>query len=152
MNLLLDTNILIHAVRVKQLVSFFKWINPDNASFYLSITSVAEVKSIAIQNEWSHRKMLVLDYIISKCQIVDVTDYLLKSYLEIDTFSQRKNPNFVTYPFATPRNMGKNDLWIASTAALLNLTLVTTDSDFTHLHDVFLDLHVINIEEIKGYI
>lgn len=39
--------------------------------------------------------------------------------------------------------MGKNDLWIASTAALLGLTLVTTDADFQHLSEIFLELRQI---------
>jgi len=37
--------------------------------------------------------------------------------------------------------MGKNDLWIASTAALLGLKLITTDADFNHLHDVFIETY-----------
>jgi tRNA(fMet)-specific endonuclease VapC len=37
--------------------------------------------------------------------------------------------------------MGKNDLWIAATASLLNLKLVTTDGDFDHLDSSFLSLH-----------
>jgi tRNA(fMet)-specific endonuclease VapC len=36
--------------------------------------------------------------------------------------------------------MGKNNLWIAATAALPGLKLVTTDGDFDHLHEVFFDL------------
>ena len=39
--------------------------------------------------------------------------------MQIDAYSQRLNPNFDSYPFDTPRNMGKNDLWIASAAAFL---------------------------------
>jgi predicted nucleic acid-binding protein len=36
--------------------------------------------------------------------------------------------------------MGKNDLWIAATAAAADLRLITTDKDFNHLKDVFVDL------------
>ena len=36
--------------------------------------------------------------------------------------------------------MGKNDIWIAATAHILNLTLVTTDHDFDHLEDIFISL------------
>ena len=36
------------------------------------------------------------------------------------------------------RKMGKNDLWIASTAAFFNGTILTTDGDFSHLHNIFL--------------
>jgi predicted nucleic acid-binding protein len=34
--------------------------------------------------------------------------------------------------------MGKNDIWIAATASVLNATLITTDNDFDHLNGVFL--------------
>jgi predicted nucleic acid-binding protein len=43
----------------------------------------------------------------------------------------------------TARKMGKNDLWIAATAHLLNATLITTDNDFDHLKDAFIKLHKI---------
>jgi tRNA(fMet)-specific endonuclease VapC len=47
--------------------------------------------------------------------------------------------------------MGKNDLWIASTAAILGLELVTTDADFAHLHNVFLEVRQINQEDLKQF-
>lgn len=63
---------------------------------------------------------------------------LLDAYVTIDAFSQRKiaapNGQFLG---TSSRNMGKNDLWIAATAYVLNAALVTTDDDFDHLHDIF---------------
>jgi tRNA(fMet)-specific endonuclease VapC len=47
--------------------------------------------------------------------------------------------------------MGKNDLWIASLAALLNLKLVTTDADFDHLHNVFFEVRKINPSEFVQF-
>jgi len=47
--------------------------------------------------------------------------------------------------------MGKNDLWIASLAAMLNLTLLTTDADFDHLHGVFFDVRKINSTEFLPF-
>jgi len=41
--------------------------------------------------------------------------------------------------------MGKNDLLIAATASVLNATLLTTDQDFNHLHNEFLNLEFIRI-------
>jgi tRNA(fMet)-specific endonuclease VapC len=72
--------------------------------------------------------------------IIEVNQNLLNIYAEIDAFSQRRNPSYSEYSFNTPRNMGKNDLWLASIAALLGLKLVTTDSDFNHLHKVFIEV------------
>jgi predicted nuclease of predicted toxin-antitoxin system len=34
--------------------------------------------------------------------------------------------------------IGQNDLWIAATAWVTKAALITTDSDFDHLHRVFL--------------
>jgi tRNA(fMet)-specific endonuclease VapC len=34
--------------------------------------------------------------------------------------------------------MGKNDLWIAATAHVLDLTILTSDKDFDHLNGVYL--------------
>jgi tRNA(fMet)-specific endonuclease VapC len=39
------------------------------------------------------------------------------------------------------RNMGKNDVWIAATASVLQIPLLTTDADFQHLDTVYLELH-----------
>jgi len=82
---------------------------------------------------------------------MDINQSHLTIYAEIDAYSQRLNPNFETYPFDTPRNMGKNDLWIASLAALLSLKLITTDSDFDHLHNVFFEVKKIKPEEFVQF-
>ncbi len=64
---------------------------------------------------------------------------LIDKYADIDAFSQRKLPHLSPQP-PTPRNMSKNDLWIAATASVLNARLLTTDRDFDHLDQVFLEL------------
>lgn len=45
--------------------------------------------------------------------------------------------------------MGKNDLWIAATAAALNVPLVTTDKDFSHLAPSFIELVLIDVNKYK---
>jgi predicted nucleic acid-binding protein len=56
---------------------------------------------------------------------------VIKKYAQIDAYSQGKlkksRGNF------SSRNMGKNDIWIAATASVFDLKLVTTDKDFEHL-------------------
>jgi len=81
-----------------------------------------------------------LDNFLNTIKIVDVNRLSINIYAGIDAYSQKLNPDFESYSFATPRNMGKNDLWIASLAAMLGLTLVTTDADFDHLNGVFFDV------------
>ena len=71
------------------------------------------------------------------------TNILLHYLREIDAFSQGKLKD---RPISiSARNMGKNDLWIAATASILNATLLTTDLDFNHLHNVFLNLECIKV-------
>jgi len=41
--------------------------------------------------------------------------------------------------------MGKNDLWIAATASATSAKLLTSDQDFLHLDEVYLDLALIKI-------
>ncbi|WP_461065679.1 type II toxin-antitoxin system VapC family toxin [Spirosoma horti] len=77
---------------------------------------------------------------LDNARVIDITDLILKNYVDLDAYSQRNHPEFLTCPFTAPRTIGKHDLWIAATASLLNLTLVTTDGDFDHLQNVFLDL------------
>jgi tRNA(fMet)-specific endonuclease VapC len=146
MNLLLDTNILIYLAKDPSRRLLTQIINPDNQKVFVSISSIGELKSIALQNNWGARKWQVINAVLDDVIIVEINEVLADTYAEIDAFSQRRNPSYSNYSFNTPRNMGKNDLWIASTAALLGLKLVTADADFNHLHQIFLEIHYIEFD------
>ena len=144
MNLLLDTNIILNIVRSRDFAGVINFVNPDNSPIYLSIVSEAEIKSLAIKNNWGINRRTILDNFLDQVNIVEINQSYVNIYTQIDTYSQRVNPSFESYSFDTPRNMGKNDLWIASLSALLSLNLTTTDSDFDHLHNVFFEVRRIN--------
>jgi|SRR5690606_11749331 len=148
MNLLLDTNILILLAKDHQQKLIGK-INPENRKIFISITSIGELKSIAMQNAWGLKKWKVINGILDEAIIIEINENLIDTYTQIDAYSQCRNPSFHEYPFATPRNMGKNDLWIASTAALLGLKLVTTDMDFNHLHNTFIEVQTLDIHQVR---
>lgn len=134
MALLFDTNILLHLARNKRTKDI---VNPFDDIEYISVVTVGEALSIAFQNGWGKSKMENLNNALAKTIILDINaEVVIDRYVQIDAFSQRKHPS-VTPAFDTPRNMGKNDLWIAATASFLEVTLLTTDGDFDHLHDVF---------------
>lgn len=143
MSLLFDTNIFIYIAKDLGSQQIRKIANPDNQKAFVSVASVAELKSMALKNNWGTRKLQVIDKILDEVTVIEITENLLNTYAEIDAYSQCRNPRYVEYPFTTPRNMGKNDLWIAATASLLGLTLVTTDADFNHLRQVFMDVQLI---------
>ncbi|NGM63059.1 type II toxin-antitoxin system VapC family toxin [Sphingobacterium sp. SGG-5] len=144
MNLLFDTNILILLAKDHQ-QKLIDEINPDNRKIFISIVSIAELKSLALRHNWGIKKWQVIHNILDEAVIIEINENLVDTYTQIDNYSQRRNPLFSHYPFTTPRNMGKNDLWIASTAALLGLKLITADKDFTHLNDVFMEVQTIRV-------
>lgn len=100
------------------------FLNPDNSSIFISVVSEAEIKSIAMQNGWSANRITKLDNFFEQINIVEINQLFINTYVEVESFSQKKNPQFLDYGFSSPRNMGKNDLWIASLAALLSLRLL----------------------------
>jgi tRNA(fMet)-specific endonuclease VapC len=141
MNLLFDTNILIHLAKDKSL-NLFQQINPDNQKVYVSVVTIAELKSFVLQNNWGTRKLALLGVLLDDISAIAISENLTDTYAQIDAYSQHRNRLFSDYTFKTAWNMGKNDLWIAATAALLGLKLVTTDGDFDHLHEVFFDVQI----------
>ena len=137
---MLDTNIVIHLTRDETEHKLLSFLNPEMKDIHISYATIAEVESIAFQNNWGKRKIKRFESFLDEAQIIKIDDFLLRAYVEIDAYSQKRHPEFSIYPFTTPRNMGKNDLWIAATASLLHLSLITTDGDFDHLHETFLNL------------
>lgn len=150
MNYLFDTNILLLYMRpsdLKEKVEQMLNLQDKIDTLIVSVVSVGEIKSLAIQNKWGERRLEKLEALLQKILIADIRiNSILQRYAEIDAFSQGKlstlKANF------TARNMGKNDLWIAATASVLNIPLLTTDNDFDHLNDVYLSLQKIDLKTL----
>jgi tRNA(fMet)-specific endonuclease VapC len=142
MDYLLDTNILIHLIRESPLAQHIKstynlFASPQR--LFISVVVEGELESLALQNHWGNSKVIELQHYLMTLHIVDIkVKSIIKRYAEIDAFSQGQ---LRARPLGTSaRNMGKNDLWIAATASVLGIPLMTTDNDFTHLDGVFLNL------------
>lgn len=137
---LLDTNILLHALRND---SFWQDISlefkPSQTQNYISVVSLGELYALSLKNNWGIPRTAKLQTLKEHFGIVDINvEAILYRYAQIDAFSQGKLND---KPFNnSPRNMGKNDLWIAATASVFNLELMTLDQDFNHLKEVFLEL------------
>ncbi|MBK9013565.1 MAG: PIN domain-containing protein [Saprospiraceae bacterium] len=139
---LFDTNILVHYIRESSVMAIvednFAPFDEGNRT-WISAVSIGEIRSFAMQSKWSPKRINRLEELLSQLLISEVNiEELHHRYAEIDAFGQGKHPA-LTSDFSA-RNMGKNDLWIAATASLLEGTLLTTDSDFNHLDGVFLKL------------
>lgn len=139
---LLDTNVLVLYVRAneitRQLEADLNLFSSEN-NLVVSAVTVGEVKSLAIRNNWGRQKLEILNQLLNRFLIASINiSEIINQYAEIDAYSQGKLSSSPTN--MSSRNMGKNDLWIASTAAVLNAKLISTDKDFAHLNGVYLDL------------
>ncbi len=146
MALLFDTNIILNLVRNQ---AVHRIVNPNRQPTYISVVTVAEARSIAFQNGWGEPKLSLLDVVFEEMVVFDINNPdLIDRYVQIDAYSQRRHPH-VPARHRTPRNMGKNDLWIAATASFMEMPLYTTDGDFAHLHDVFISVHKFDPEQFR---
>ncbi len=147
MDFILDTNIVLIYLRNNQLAkNLEKKLNlfSRKNSLIISVVSIGELKSIARRNNWGKRRMDSLEEVLNDFLIADINvDTIIEKYAEIDAYSQGK----LNYPKLelSARNMGKNDLWIAATAAVLDVKLITTDKDFEHLNKEYIQLQNIDL-------
>lgn len=151
MRYLLDTNIILTYLRDNQqarnLETDLQLMSGEHDLVY-SVVSIGELKSIAKRNNWGEKRInnmidMLNDFLISDVNV----EAILERYAEIDAFSQGKLANLKSTFSA--RNMGKNDIWIAATASFLKMPLITTDKDFQHLENTFLELIVIDLDKYK---
>lgn len=142
MRLLLDTNIILiygrENERTRAIERDYGIFAKEN-DLFTSVAVLAEVRSFALRKQYGTRKLKAIQKIFERVRIIGVHfEEILDRYATIDAYSQGELPN-VESPF-TARNMGKNDLYIAATASVFDLSLVTTDRDFSHIHQTHLDL------------
>lgn len=139
----LDTNILVGYIRAANYASYvekkFQLFSSENISL-ISIVTVGEIKSLAYQFGWGHKRIEFMNDLVKKIPAVKIdSDQILDAFAEIDSFSQGKHPSIKLPAGLSARNMKDNDVWIASTANVLKATLLSTDKDFDHLHNHFID-------------
>lgn len=148
MDYFFDTNIALHFIRETELKTrveqTFDPFKPGNRPLMSAVT-IGELKSIAIQNQWGAKKLQKLADFELEFVVLDINFRpILDRYAEIDAFSQGK---LASQPGSfSARNMGKNDLWIAATAAVSNARLLTTDSNFAHLDGLFLQVLFLSMD------
>lgn len=137
-----DTNILVHIIRNEAFfTNFKKAYNLSKNNAIISVVTEGEILSISSQFKWGKRRNLRLTSILSNLIIHPIKiQSIIKAYAQIDAYSQGKLLNNPLPNKMSARNMGKNDLWIAATAHVTNSTLITTDKDFDHLNQSFIDL------------
>jgi predicted nucleic acid-binding protein len=138
---LLDTNILVLLIRGKaagQAIAVAYGLRTVLSRCIISVVTVGEIKAFARKQGWGVQKLTDLDALLAQVVTVDINHALvLDAYAELDANSE-----------AIGRKMGKNDLWIAATARVTGVTLLTIDADFDHLHPA--DITRIKIDPQTG--
>jgi len=143
MQYLWDTSILLHYIRQSEkyesLLRQYSFFKPGNQVF-LSIITMGEIQSLAYQLNWGGERRKQLQQFVERISILELYEEIVNAYAQIDAYSQGKLIG-KPLPFGlSARNMGKNDIWLAATANVFDLTFITTDLDFEHLNGVYLSL------------
>jgi predicted nucleic acid-binding protein len=138
---LLDTNILVHLIRWKTvgqtIDAAFGLLGSLNQSA-ISVVTVGEMHSLVRKWRWGASKIDQLEKLLDELVWIDINrPDILKTYGELDHLTNRAG---------CP--MGKNDVWLAATAKVSGMKLLTTDGDFDHLHPTHLTR--IQIDEKTG--
>lgn len=128
---ILDTNVLVHLIRGdalwERLRKTHQLLLADPRPL-ISVVTVGELRSLAIQFNWGTEKIDQLVYYLGYFRRVSIDDpEIIRAYAVIDAHAQ-----------GSGRRFGKNDLWIAATASVLGAKLLTTDIDFDSLDPLFL--------------
>ena len=139
---LLDTNILVHLIRWKAVGRAIEINFGLLQTLHRSVISVVTVGEMySLVRKWASgiTKIGQLTRLLDELVWIDInrTD-ILQTYGELDDLSNR-----------TGRPMGKNDVWLAATARVSGMKLLTTDGDFDHLNRSYLTR--IRIDDKTGH-
>jgi tRNA(fMet)-specific endonuclease VapC len=139
-----DTNILLQILRKADSIERLQAkLGSQYLEDFISIVTVAEIRSLAIQFNWGNPRINQMTEVLSALSVLDINSpEIIDRYVEIDCYSKRKHQDLVSNFSAI--TMGKNDLWIAATASVHQCTLLTMDLDFNHLHGEFVDIFYVD--------
>jgi len=126
----LDTNILLALIRGKALgesIDKAYGLRANLQRHVVSIASQAELLVLADRNKWAQAKRAAVNLMFENLVVLPIDgEALLDAYVQVSRADMTWHEG--------PRNMGKNDIWLAATAASSGLPLLTTDKDFAFLN------------------
>jgi tRNA(fMet)-specific endonuclease VapC len=140
LRIIYDTNILLQILRDGQSSNKIKNIfDLSDAEESICLVTLAEIRSLSIQFRWGAIRRAKMEELLFRLVILDINvPEIIDRYVEIDCYSKGKHLTRASNFSAI--KMGKNDLWIAATASVYECKLLTTDLDFGHLRDEFVDV------------
>ncbi len=139
----LDTNILLALIRGKALgesIDSAFGLRANLQRHVVSIASQAELLVLADRNKWAQAKRDAVNVMFQHLVVLPIDgEALLDAYVQVSRTDMTWHEG--------PRNMGKNDIWIAATAISTGLPLLTTDKDFAFLNGNFMQVLLIDPEQ-----
>ena len=129
---ILDSNILLNYIRrsplAEKIEARYRLLTAKDVPL-ISVVTEGEIKALGLQLAWGEQRRQQSEALLGYFTVVPLPFAdVVEIYAEIDNYSKRNG---------VP--MGKNDLWIAATAAVTGARLLTTDKDFDHLDGVYLE-------------
>jgi tRNA(fMet)-specific endonuclease VapC len=126
----LDTSVLLNLVRGKELGERIDRSFGLRASLYhhtISIVTHGEIRALAERRSWSLAKRGVLAAALNNLITLNLdNESVIDAYVQIAETCRSAARG--------ERIMGQNDMWIAASALVCGLPLITTDTDFDHLN------------------
>jgi tRNA(fMet)-specific endonuclease VapC len=133
----LDTNIILLLLRGKDIGMTLDETFGLSSSPYLhtiSIVTHGELRVLCDRNQWGRSRTIAVERALAEFVTIDIAgSAIVEAYRKVE----EANSSFR----AGHQNMGKNDVWIAATALVTGLPILTTDKDFLHLHGRLVDVH-----------
>jgi tRNA(fMet)-specific endonuclease VapC len=124
-----DTGVLVHVLRGSALGRYVL----DDLQLravaevpYVSVVTVGELLSLASQFGWGAKRRAQMYEVLAELIVVDINqEATLERYAELDAWCVKRG-----------WSLGKNDLWIAASAAVTGAMILTVDKDFDALEGV----------------
>ena len=142
---LLDTNILLGFVRSAPWATKIReehdLADPERM-VYTSVVCKGEIFALAEKFGWGRNKRTQLQRVLSRVPTLYLDEAVVSAYALIDAWTHGTSvdsPNSVPPPQPAVA-MSQNDLWIAATAYAKEAVLISTDGDFDHLKEDWLQL------------
>ena len=142
---LLDTNMLLGFVRVAPWALRIRKehsLDDPASEVFTSVVCKGEIHALAEKFGWGSNKRWELQRVLSRVPTLYLDDEVVAAYALIDAWTHGATVDFLNgVPPPKPAvPMSQNDIWIAATAHAKGSVLISTDGDFDHLKEDWLQL------------
>jgi tRNA(fMet)-specific endonuclease VapC len=80
MNLLFDTNIIFHIAKNLPYHRIEEITNAENLEVFISVATIAELRSLSLQNNWGTKKVQRISEIMVETTVVEITENLVNTH------------------------------------------------------------------------